>query len=249
MNALLFCTRIYIRIFACLCKQTFVALILRLKSFFGLLTILILSGIQVLNLDTLFGVFLQCFYFSFGFSFCLLIHQRAFNWFLCGSFADAFLFFRRFSCYFIDFWSLLWFLIVTVNFAVNFWIFGILFILFRAIGSSYRRDCQALFVLHELNFDKYLLDRFFNRICNGYLFLELWSLRRSLIVFGVKKVICLRDYKLVIEMILRVFGEIIKGMILNWAELVKVFIFVVLILNATDKFSNPTGGTIALIRF
>jgi hypothetical protein len=46
---------------------------------------------------------------------------------------------------------------------------------------------------------------------------------------------------------LRVFRQIVKGMILYLAELMKVFMFIIFVLNATDKFSNPTGSIIALI--
>jgi hypothetical protein len=61
------------------------------------------------------------------------------------------------------------------------------------------------------------------------------------------EVVGLMGKELVIGIVLGVLGEVVEGTVLDFAEFMKVFVLVVRVLDATDKFCNPRGCIVALI--
>lgn len=59
--------------------------------------------------------------------------------------------------------------------------------------------------------------------------------------------ICFMGKKLVISIVLGVLREVIKWLVFDLTEFVKVSVLIIRVLDATDKFSNPAWCVIALI--
>ena len=250
INSLLFCSRVYYRVFACLNIKALVTLILGLKSpsfNFWTIFVFIVSNIEILNLDAFLYKFLECFHFTFCLWFWFMTQKRAFDRFGWVFFVRVLLFKRWFDGLFIEGWLFRRVFVVNAVFVVDFRHFMILFLFFWAIGPSNWRHFHAFLNLVEFDFSERLLDRFFYGISDGYLVKELRLFGSILVAFRVVEVVGLMGKELVIGIVLGVLREVVEGAVLDFAEFVKVFVLVVRVLDATDKFGNPWGCIVALI--